>query len=170
LKLETIACIDVYYTDRKARAACVLFLNDPINTTIAEYSVVIDHVEEYISGQFYKRELPCILKVLEAVEQKIDLIIVDSFVFLGEGKKGLGAYLYEALDMKVAVAGVAKTYFHEASDCREVLRGTSAKPLYVSAIGCNVQDIAKLVEALYGEFRIPDVLKRVDTLSRIPLP
>jgi deoxyribonuclease V len=52
-----------------------------------------------------------------------------------------------------------------------VLRGASARPLYVTAAGMPRTDAADLVQRMAGRHRIPDALRRADTLARHgPLP
>jgi deoxyribonuclease V len=162
-----IACFDVYYYEGYAKACCIVFENEPFEKIISEYYETIKPVNEYVPGEFYRRELPCLLKVYENIKEEVDLIIVDSFVLLGDGKKGLGEYLFDALDKKIPVIGVAKTYFKDCKDYIEVYRGKSNKPLYISSIGIDLNCSAELVKNLDGENRIPKVLKRVDQLTRI---
>ncbi len=167
-KKLTIACFDVYYYENYANAACVVFsLSENEEKVIAQYSSVIDDVHEYIPGQFYKRELPCLLKVFDEVEEELDIIITDSFVWLEEGKKGLGAYLYESLDKTIPVIGVAKTMFKDCTDYKEVIRGKRAvNPVFVSSAGIELDNAVEIIKKLSGDARIPDVLKKVDELSR----
>jgi deoxyribonuclease V len=49
---------------------------------------------------------------------------------------------------------------------REVTRGHSLSPLYVSAAGMHLSDAMHHIQEMHGEFRIPTLLKRVDQLSR----
>ena len=51
-----------------------------------------------------------------------------------------------------------------------VLRGTSARPLYVTAAGMARADAADLVRHMAGRHRLPDALRRADTLARRGLP
>jgi deoxyribonuclease V len=164
---NNIACFDVYYYESYAKACCIVFENEPIEKVISEYYEIIKPVNEYIPGEFYKRELPCLLKLYGSIKEDIDLIIVDSFVLLGDGKKGLGGYLFEALDKKIPVIGVAKTFFKGCDDYIEVYRGKSNKPLYISSLGIDLNHSAELVKNLDGENRMPTVLKRVDQLTRV---
>ena len=119
-------------------------------------------------GEFYKGGLPCVMAVIEQVTKyKIDCIILDSHVQLGEGRKGLGEYVYEAVDEKYPVIGVAKRSFHSNADyVREVRRGESENPLYVSAIGIDLDEAAEYILNMHGEYRIPSILKEVDRLGR----
>ncbi|CUU48369.1 endonuclease V [Clostridium beijerinckii] len=163
-----VACFDVYYYETYAKASCIVFQKDEDERILSEYNVLVHDINEYIPGEFYKRELPCILKLLDEIKENIDLIIVDSFVWLNENKKGLGGYLYEALNGKTPVIGVAKTFFKDSTNYLEVYRGNSNKPLYVSATGLDLNYAAQFVRELDGEYRMPQILKQVDRQSREP--
>jgi deoxyribonuclease V len=47
-----------------------------------------------------------------------------------------------------------------------VLRGGSARPLYVTAAGLSADEAARRVRDMHGPYRIPTLLKRVDQLCR----
>ena len=124
-------------------------------------------VQPYQSGQFYKRELPCLLALLEKIEMPLSYIIVDGFVHLDANKKaGLGKYLYHALEEKIAVIGVAKNTYKNATNNIEIYRGQSKKPLYITAEGLQLEVAKEYIHAMAGDFRIPTLLKRVDQLCR----
>jgi deoxyribonuclease V len=164
-----IAATDVQYHDdeNRAIAACVLFENWDDATPVREWTVRVENVEEYIPGQFYRRELPCLLELLTPVLPELTTVIVDGYVWLGdESHPGLGGHLFAALDQKISVVGVAKTLFLGAAPVAEVLRGESVKPLFVSAAGRELSEAAKDVQAMHGAHRLPTLLKRVDTLCR----
>ncbi|NLJ56023.1 MAG: endonuclease V [Firmicutes bacterium] len=161
-----IACFDVYYFKDYAQACSIVFQIAPSEKIISKYCTVVKTFDAYMPGEFYKRELPCLLQVYARVKEKINIIIIDGYVLLGDGRKGLGAYFYEALDKKIPVIGVAKTYFHSCVSCIKVYRGKSTKPLYVSSMGIDLCFSAKLIGNLQGKHRIPEVLKAVDRLSR----
>lgn len=93
-------------------------------------------------------------------------VIIDGYVWLGAGRSGLGAHLYDALGQRIAVVGVAKRRFHGAGDAVPVLRGTSQVPLFVTAVGIDLAEAAEGVRRMHGAHRIPTLLKRVDRLSR----
>jgi deoxyinosine 3'endonuclease (endonuclease V) len=98
-----------------------------------------------------------------------DIIIVDGYVTLdNDGKIGLGGYLYNALDNKIPVIGIAKNGFAaEDNKRREVFRGESKTPLFVTSQGIDVDEIKKAVEDMSGAYRIPTLLKKLDQLTRI---
>ncbi len=134
---------------------------------MATYSVTILKVEEYVPGEFYKRELPCIQAVLAQLPSTPDTLVIDGYVWLDDqGKKGLGARLYDALDAQIPVIGVAKTSFATATSAIELHRGGSSRPLYVTAIGLEVNDAVSAVARMHGAHRIPTMLNLVDRLSK----
>jgi deoxyribonuclease V len=94
------------------------------------------------------------------------VIIIDGYVWLGAQRPGLGAHLYESLQRRAAVIGVAKTRFVRAEPARMVLRGRSRSPLYVTAAGMDLAEAASHIRAMHGPYRIPTLLKRADQLSR----
>jgi deoxyribonuclease V len=125
---------------------------------------LIDNVVDYESGSFYKRELPCILQTLNSISETLDFIVIDGYVTLGE-KKGLGAYLYEHLDIKIPIIGVDKTKFLSA-DSTELIRGSSIKPLYITSLGIDSSVSKSYIDSMTGDFRIPFILKEADRICR----
>jgi deoxyribonuclease V len=161
-----IACTDVYYGQTQAIAACLLFRYWSDDHPSLELTERIQP-EPYEPGRFYRRELPGLLSVIERVPVQTGVIIIDGYVWLGdEFHPGLGAYLYEALGRVTAVIGVAKALFQEGPAVRAIKRGASLRPLYVTAAGMDLNEAARSVVELHGEFRIPTLLKRVDRLCR----
>jgi len=91
--------------------------------------------------------------------------VVDGYADLDpDGRPGLGARAHA--EFGVPVIGVAKTAFRTATHAIPVLRGTSARPLYVTAAGMSRADAAELVRQMAGRHRMPDALRRADTLAR----
>lgn len=164
-----IAILDVdYREDGSAVAACVTAHGFADAAPVAEYTVAVADVLPYMPGQFYRRELPCLLAVLKTLPAPPTVCIVDGYVWLGDtDTPGLGAHLFTALGGTVAVVGVAKTRFANANPVAEVVRGNSLHPLYVSAAGMPLDDAANAVRGMHGAFRLPTLLKRTDTLCRL---
>lgn len=161
-----IAAMDVCYneTEETARAAAVLFLTFTDEKAVAEYITTIHQSNPYIPGQFFRRELPCLLKILSETKEPIDTLIIDGYVQLNE-KPGLGMYLWNALDHKVTIIGVAKSKFRDVQAV-EVFRANSTRPLYVTAIGMKPETAARFISRMAGNYRIPTLLKRADQLSK----
>lgn len=64
---------------------------------------------DYKSGEFYKRELPCILTLLDEHQLTPEVIILDGYVWLdGVSKPALGYHLQQAIDFTPALIGVAR--------------------------------------------------------------
>ena len=163
-----ILAVDVDYRDGIAHIAGVAFTDWSDVEPSATYTSELSGIEAYEPGNFFKRELPCILKLLEEHELAPECIIIDGFVYLdGEKEQGLGKHLYDALDDKAVIIGVAKRRFNTTPESCEVYRGQSSKPLYVTAEGVAV-DVAKAhIASMHGEYRIPDLLKMADRLCRM---
>jgi deoxyribonuclease V len=162
-----IACTDVYYRATHAVAACLLFRDWRDDRPCLELTGRVEEPAAYEPGRFYRRELPALLSVVGRLPDRPHIIIIDGYVWLGqESYPGLGAYLYQALGGTSAVIGVAKTLFKEGPAVRGITRGTSVRPLYVTAAGLDLNEAAERVVQMHGEFRIPTLLKKVDRLCR----
>jgi deoxyribonuclease V len=160
-----IAAVDAHYRDdESATAGSVVFSSFSDSKAYRTYLRDIPKVESYVPGEFYKRELPCLITVLGMIEEEIDTVIIDGYVDLGE-KPGLGRYLWRALDCKKGVIGVAKKYFR-GSDAIKVFRGNSRQPLYVTSVGIEQTTAADIITSMHGKFRLPTLLKQTDSLSR----
>ena len=158
--------MDVDYRGDHAVAGCVVFAGWADGVAAAEHTVRVAPVAAYVPGQFYLRELPCVVEVLRLVRDPLEVVVIDGYVWLdGKGAPGLGARLFDALGGKVAVVGVAKTRFATAV-AEEVRRPGSVKPLFVTAAGIEARVAAGLVAGMHGGHRVPTLLKRVDGLCR----
>lgn len=165
-----ILAVDVFYSsDNIAKIVGLLFENwgdKSPKETIIEH---LENIAPYEPGSFYKRELPCILKLLSAINAEIlDIIVIDGYVYLDDDKKfGLGAFLYESIDGAIPVIGVAKTSFHDnKQNVVEVFRGNSQNPLYISAIGIDINLAAEYVSQMHGDYRFPTLLKLLDQKTK----
>lgn len=164
-----IYAFDTYYYDNYANTICLAF---PDWTSEHEAEIFRERTaisSDYESGAFYKRELPCILSLLNKINlNPNDLIIVDGYVTLDEnGKNGLGGYLYEALNQKIPVVGIAKKGFNSNDpERRTVYRGESKTPLFLTSKGVDVDEIKAKLKQMHGSFRIPTLLKKLDHLTR----
>jgi deoxyribonuclease V len=179
-----LACVDVSYrpgdpgaqrgapgggtaVPESATAACLVWRawGDPVEERAI--TARLENVAPYVPGAFYQRELPCLLEVLRRVEAPLEAVVIDGYVWLSADRRpGLGARLFEALGGGVAVVGVAKTSFQGAAFAEPVLRGGSARPLYVTAAGADPAAAAGWIRAMHGAHRIPTLLQRVDRLCR----
>ena len=162
-----ILAIDVFYGKRSATAAGVIIDSWTEEHPIKEIISSIEPINEYEAGSFYKRELPCILKLLEEHRIEPDSIIIDGHVLLdGQQRPGLGKHLFDSLNKRIPVVGVAKNAFKNIPDNCKVFRGTSKRPLFVTSIGIPGEEAKSLICSMHGANRIPTILKRADQLCR----
>lgn len=159
------AAVDVHYPATGGATAALLIAADPtFGTVILERTVRLADVAPYRPGRFFARELPAVRAVLSDVG-RLDLLVVDGYVDLDPyGRPGLGAYVHAEFAMPVI--GVAKTTFSGATHATEVYRGTANRPLYITAVGIPTEQAAALVRRMAGPYRLPDGLRRVDSLAR----
>jgi len=163
-----ILAIDVYYKENEAKVVAALFNwkdETPQNTIIDQ----ITDIKDYIPGEFYKRELPCIESILQKINlNDIEAVIIDGHVYVDDdGTFGLGGYTWESLDKKMPVIGVAKTsFFRNKNTVKEVFRGESKKPLYISSIGIDLDIASNLIKNMQGNYRIPTILKELDRITK----
>ncbi|MEE1946220.1 endonuclease V [Pedobacter sp. KR3-3] len=164
-----ILAFDTYYFDDKGKTVCVAFEDWSASEKFEVYTETLENIAEYESGAFYKRELPCILSLLSKIDcQTVEAIIVDGFVYLDdENKPGLGAYLFESLHKNIPVIGVAKSNFATLQkNKRALLRGESQKPIFITAIGMELDKAAEQIRQLSGPYRMPSILKALDRFTK----
>lgn len=158
-------CVDVDYRDEIAQVAALSFLDWSDAKPLEAHRLQMPTPSDYVPGEFYKRELPCILAILKQFPHPIDTIVVDSYVWLGD-RKGMGAHLFDALEQEVTIIGVAKNAFRTGGYAEEIYRGTSKHPLYITAAGIPAIQAAQCIQEMHGAHRIPALLKQVDRLCR----
>lgn len=162
--------IDVYYYENKAKTVGILFKDWRDNL---EEKIILSHCQDimpYESGNFFKRELPCIINLLDKIDlNEITEIIIDGYVHLDErGKPGLGLHLYDYLAKHKIVIGVAKSSFHsnENQYVKKIFRGQSKKPLFITSAGLSLDIAADNIKCMHGQFRIPTLLSRLDQQTK----
>ncbi len=98
-----ILAVDVDYREKYAVVAGIVFENWSDPEPLSQYTVELQDVPEYVPGEFYRRELPAIKKILEEeIKEDITIIVVDGYVYLGEEQRaGLGKKLYDVLEPKI---------------------------------------------------------------------
>ncbi len=165
-----IYCLDVDYQVAGVTAAGVGFTDwGDARARVELVSHRAGAAVDYAPGRFFERELPYLTELLDRASD-VAMIVVDGYVWLGADRPGLGAHLHAARG--VPVIGVAKSRFAGAAAV-EVVRGTSRRPLLVTAVGIEAALAAEHVRTMHGEFRIPTLVKRADALARrhvAPLP
>jgi len=168
-----ILAIDVCYHDHGATVAGLAF-SDWSDTAASASATYLSHVHDvapYQSGQFYQRELPCILQLLHEHQLRPQLIILDGYVDLdAHGRAGLGRHLYNALAQQIPVIGVAKKPFVDGDADWAIYRGDSERALYVTCAGVPLAQAKHDIVQMAGKHRLPILLKAVDRLCRDALP
>jgi deoxyinosine 3'endonuclease (endonuclease V) len=179
--------IDTYYYKDRAKTVGVIFENWEDPDPIEIISTWSSSFGPYIPGEFYKRELPCIMDLLNQIPDILDydVIILDGLARLpGSIEEGLGLHLEKELDKKYpnfrnshptsptmiygpAIMGVAKTKFkgvEEDTGTCKVLRGEAKTPLYTNTTWMKMSSAgaAECLKKMHGPYRIPTLLKLLD--------
>jgi deoxyribonuclease V len=156
--------LDVNYENRVVGA--IGFQNWSDTEISFQSKISISDIKPYKSGAFYERELPFLLKIVQELKN-VEVLIVDGYVWLGsESRAGLGKRLYSALNFSIPIIGVAKSKFSGTPESCQVFRGKSSKPLYVTSIGIDLEKAKEYILEMSGEYRIPTLIKRVDTFIK----
>ncbi len=169
--MPLLCCLDVDYRPTACAAAAVLFAD--WRDEVAQREVTHVHPAppaDYQAGQFFRRELPHLERLLALLAEPPSLIVVDGFVWLDADRPGLGAHLHRALGERIPVIGVAKRPYRQATSALPVLRGHSAVPLWVSSVGVDAAAAAAAIASMHGDHRVPTLLRRVDRLARDAQP
>lgn len=161
------AVLDVHYGGDRAGAACVMFGQWTDGAPQQVFRAATPLPAPYLAGRFYRRELPCLLAVLQQAGRVFDTVVIDGYVHLDPRVgKGLGLHLHEALAGASVVIGVAKNPLKIAARFVPVYRGRSRRPLFVSSMGCPLQRAADAVARMHGDHRIPTMLRAADREAR----
>jgi deoxyribonuclease V len=164
-----ILAFDTYYSEKQAKTVAIGFDHWTDAQPKEVFTETLSGVADYQPGEFYRRELPCIISLMKKIDLAgVEAIIIDGFVVLDDsGKPGLGGHLYDHLKKEMAVIGVAKSNFALNDNCkREVFRGQSERPLYITALGIDLDDAGKRIRNMHGDYRIPTLLKYLDSLTK----
>lgn len=164
-----LLALDAAYADDHASVAGVFFTHwEDAAASQAVHKRIETGAHAYEPGQFYKRELPVLMALLCESPLPVSTIIVDGYVWLdaNRNRPGLGAHLHEALESRVPIIGVAKTRFEGDTWSKEVLRGESQTPLFVTSVGMPLIAAAAGIQRMHGAHRMPTLLKQADSLAR----
>lgn len=174
-----IIAFDTYYYNNFSYTVGGVFdswLSKNVKYYVTSKREVID--ADYKCGELYKREITPIIQCLKMANlDAIDTIIIDGFVWLTDDginkTKGLGMRLVDALltefkRQDITVVGIAKNkYEFDIPQCIEIKRGLSKKPLWITCSDINsTNNYANLIKHMFGENRIPSIIKDIDSKTR----
>jgi len=160
--------IDADYNEemRKAHVAGILCSSPLDDSGTRTVTAIVHNIEEYCPGQFYRRELKCVDAILSQLDlAEIELVIVDGFADFGTEDRSLGTYVFD--NYHIPVIGIAKNPYAPCKVANtEVCRGTSARPLFVTAKGMPHAEAKKIVRHMAGDNRLPILVKIADKCAR----
>jgi len=160
-----IGVFDVGYGDDSALVGCLSISEFEDCVSTSEWVVEVSPVSPYVPGQFWRRELDPLLRGIAPATSDWSVCLIDAYVDLGQGRTpGLGRLLHEATG--IPVIGVAKSRYPGTPREYEIRRGSSRRPLYVSAAGIDQEEAKESVTRMAGNGRIPTMIRRADLLSR----
>ena len=187
-----IIAVDTYYfSEKEAKTVGIIFTDWADTKPLESVEAWTYDFGPYIPGEFYKRELPCLMDLLRKVpnlDKDFDAIVIDSLAWIPSSTTtldGLGIRLENALisegliysreedtrDMatfgRPGIIGVAKTPFKGVEDhhgIAKVYRGKSKTPLYVNTtwFGYSSYSAGECIRSMAGSARIPTLLKMLD--------
>jgi deoxyribonuclease V len=164
-----IGILDVGYADDAAVVGCLSIAEFEDAVPVDEWVLEVCPVGPYVPGEFWMRELDPLLRGVAAASSDLSVCLIDAYVDFGEDQTpGLGRFLYERAG--IPVIGVAKSRYPGTPQECEVRRGSSMRPLYVSAAGFDRDEAKGCVERMAGDGRVPAMIRRADLPSRGSTP
>lgn len=158
--------LDVAYHDRHAVVGVVRFREWDSAEPSSWSTIICPAADAYIPGEFYRRELPCLVRGLESVTPDYTHVLIDGYVHLHKILgKGLGQHVHDYLAGRGVVIGVAKSPLAMARNFVPVLRGRSRRPLFVSAVGTDRSAAAGIIARMHGRYRLPTMIRYADRLA-----
>lgn len=141
--IETVAGVDVAYPDNEFEFACGACVLIDYNTKqVIRRFVVFEHTDfPFISTYFSYRELPIVRKLIERLQSKPSLILLDGNGILHPARCGFASHA--GITLHIPTIGVAKTLLYGAIQKSQVIidneqRGyafsfkNGIKPIYIS--------------------------------------
>ncbi len=149
----------VSYREEHAQVGCVEAATWQ-GSAVWEGIIQVPSMPAYDPEALYRHELPCLLAAVQKSPFP-DTIILPGYVWLEDGRPGVGVFLRRALLNRVAVIGVADAPLL-GSSAPYVTR--SGQPIWVSSVGMDIDDAVSRVEMMPGDV-LPANLARAKFLS-----
>ncbi|MGH3404904.1 MAG: hypothetical protein ACRDRJ_20710 [Streptosporangiaceae bacterium] len=154
--------VDVHYLSTGgARAAAVLAADAAFAHVLAERTAVAARVPPYRPGEFYLRELPCAARG-PGRSERAGPASCRRLRRPGPPAAGPAWARMPTAEFGIPVIGLAKSRFRTTIRAVPVQRGSSLRPLFVTASGMPAADAADLVRRMAGRYRLPDALRRAN--------
>jgi deoxyribonuclease V len=180
--INTIAGLDVAYSERSAVAAAVLY--DPANLDFIEETVAVAEVPfPYVPGYLFFREGPVVMEALKQLGRRPDLLMVDGHGTAHPKKAGyaslLGAFL-EIPSIGCAKSRLVGEYeepartkgacspliYKEAPVGAVVRTRDGVRPVFVSPGHLiTLEEAVAVVLRCAVRYRIPEPIRRADALA-----
>lgn len=182
---KAVAGVDVSYSSDTHRVAAAAVLIDLPALDVVDSAVMFGEISfPYVPGLLAFRELPFILDALERLALRPDVVVCDGYGIAHPRRFGLACHV--GVSIGLPTFGVAKTAFTSKFSEPPVERGgwsplidgdevvgravrtqTAVKPVFVS-VGHRIglDEASDLTLSLCRNFRIPEVIRKSDHLSR----
>ncbi len=173
-KDELIAGVDVAYSRENKRLACAACVVMDKNLNVVEQKWLIDEVNfPYIPTYLAYRELPIVTEIIEKLEQKPDILMVDGNGILHPFGMGIASHIGVVMD--IPTIGVAKGLL-----CGEEKNGIitvngslsgyalhhSKKPIFVSPGHRVSAETALKIVKHFLRYRLPEPIRHAHILAR----
>jgi deoxyribonuclease V len=163
------AAVDVHYLSTGgALAAAVLAADAAFAHVLAERTAQVPQVAPYRPGEFHLHELPPLRAVLADLDG-LGLLVVDGYADLDPGgRPGLGARAHAEFGHPGDRGGQVPVPHRDPRGAggTRILGAPAVRHRRRNAAA----DAADLVRDMAGWYRLPDALRRADTLARVGPP
>ena len=108
----------------------------------------------------------------QSLNNSINTIVIDDYIWLGEGEKGVGAILFSMIknryDFEMNIVGVTKKPHNgKIDDCFEISRYNSEQSMYITCINPNfAEHYSFLVANMDGKGGTPKLLDLIDKKAK----
>ncbi|MDP9124767.1 MAG: endonuclease V [Pseudomonadota bacterium] len=157
--------MDVHLQGDTALVAAVAFDDWAAFEGTKNYALRIEHVEKPVKGELDLRELPWLVRLIDANGLQPEVIVFDGFVHAQE-TPGLGRRLHDTLGGRTAVIGVSKTGFKDTPAQFEVHREEETAPLIVTCAGIDLGAAKARIRMMHGRKRVPTLMKLAARIAK----
>lgn len=185
---RTVAGLDVSYEDGTRRAVAAAVVLELESLTVVEAALVEGEADvAYVPGSLALREAPLLLRALEKLKNRPEVLVCDGYGIAHPRRFGLACHM--GAETGLPTFGVAKTPFMatfsepgpERGDWSDLLDGDEVvgralrtregvKPVFVSVgQGIDIEEATELTLAMCPKYRQPECIREADSRSRAAL-